>query len=137
MVRVALVVVGLALTIYAVADCVRTPAESMPARIPKAMWIILALLFFPIGSIAWIIVSRVSQAEENEGKIRRTVWSSSTPDTQHAGVHAPDDDPEFLWKLEKQIREERARRHAEDHDDDSATDREADEDDSESPNRDR
>ena len=33
--RIVLVVLVLALTLYALLDCARTPEESMPARMPK------------------------------------------------------------------------------------------------------
>ena len=35
----ALLVLVLALTIYSLLDCARTPEESMPARMPKLLWV--------------------------------------------------------------------------------------------------
>jgi len=63
----ALLVLVLALTIYSLLDCARTPEESMPARMPKLLWVALIAVITPIGPIAWIIVSRVKAAEERGG----------------------------------------------------------------------
>ena len=116
--RAVLMVLVLALTIYSLLDCARTSEESMPARMPKFLWITLIVLIAPIGSIAWIIVSRVKAAEERGGVVEPTVWSSKEG-TQFRRPErprpvAPDDDPEFLQRLERDIRR---RRRAEDRDD--------------------
>ncbi|WP_136193809.1 MULTISPECIES: PLD nuclease N-terminal domain-containing protein [Actinomyces] len=100
-----------ALALYAVIDCVRTPSGSMPARLPKPIWILIILLAAGVGPIAWIITSRVRAAEERGGEIERTVWSSK----EHVDLRlaerprpvAPDDDPEFLARLERDIRRRR------------------------------
>ena len=39
--RALLPVLVLAMTIYALLDCARTPEELMPARMPKVVWIVL------------------------------------------------------------------------------------------------
>ena len=106
--RIVLIVLVFALTLYALLDCARTPDESMPARMPKFLWIILIVLFPTIGPIAWIIVSRVKAAEERGGYVEPTVWSSKEGTSfrrpQRAQPMAPDDDPEFLRDLEQDIR---------------------------------
>lgn len=109
--RAVLYILALALTLYALLDCVRTPSENMPARLPKPMWILLILVMTVVGPIAWIITSRVRAAEERGGEIERTVWSSKESVDLHLAERprpvAPDDDPEFLAHLERDIR----RRH--------------------------
>ena len=106
--RIVLIVLVFALTLYALLDCARTPDESMPARMPKYLWITLVVLFPTIGPIAWIIVSRVKAAEERGGYVEPTVWSSREGTTfrrpQRPRPMAPDDDPEFLRDLEQDIR---------------------------------
>ncbi|WP_315583406.1 PLD nuclease N-terminal domain-containing protein [Actinomyces viscosus] len=106
--RIVLIVLVFALTLYALLDCARTPEESMPARMPKFLWITLIVLFPTIGPIAWIIVSRVKAAEERGGYVEPTVWSSKEGTTfrrpERARPVAPDDDPEFLRDLEQDIR---------------------------------
>lgn len=109
--RIVLIVLVFALTLYALLDCARTPDESMPARMPKYLWITLIVLFPTIGPIAWIIFSRVRAAEERGGYVEPTVWSSQEGTTfrrpQRARPTAPDDDPEFLRGLEQDIRRRR------------------------------
>ena len=96
----ALLVLVLALTIYSLLDCARTPEESMPARMPKLLWVALIAVITPIGPIAWII-----------GAVEPTVWSSKEGTTFHRAERprpvAPDDDPEFLRGLEQDIRRKR------------------------------
>ena len=109
--RIVLIVLVFALTLYALLDCARTPDESMPARMPKYLWITLVVLFPTVGPIAWIIFSRVRAAEERGGYVEPTVWSSQEGTTfrrpQRARPTAPDDDPEFLRGLEQDIRRRR------------------------------
>ncbi|SDN93056.1 Phospholipase_D-nuclease N-terminal [Actinomyces ruminicola] len=123
----------LALALYALIDCVRTPSENMPARLPKPMWILTILLIIGVGPIAWIITSRVRAAEERGGEIERTVWSSKERVDLHLAQRprpvAPDDDPEFLARLERDIR--RRRRDEREHD---APDQGDDHDSGEDPN---
>ena len=85
--RIVLIVLVFALTLYALLDCARTPDESMPARMPKYLWITLVVLFPTIGPIAWIIFSRVKAAEERGGYVEKaaTTASSSLRGCQHSG----------------------------------------------------
>ncbi|MDO4242157.1 MAG: PLD nuclease N-terminal domain-containing protein [Actinomyces sp.] len=112
--RIVLIVVVLALVLYSLLDCARTPEEDMPARIPKFVWIMLIVLFPTIGAIAWIITSRVKAAEERGGTVEPTVWSSREGTAfkrpERPRPVAPDDDPEFLRGLERDIRRRRADR---------------------------
>ena len=101
-------VLALALAIYALLDCARTPEESMPARMPKLLWIVIIVMVWFVGPIAWIIVSRVKAAEDRGGEVEPTLWSSKEGTTfrrpQRPRPMAPDDDPEFLRDLEQDIR---------------------------------
>ena len=109
--RAALIVLILALTIYSLLDCARTPEESMPARMPKLLWIVIIVMVTVIGPIAWIIVSRVKAAEDRDGAVEPTVWSSKDGTrfrrAERPRPVAPDDDPEFLRGLEQDIRRQR------------------------------
>ena len=109
--RAALIVLILALTIYSLLDCARTPEESMPARMPKLLWIVISVMVTVIGPIAWIIVSRVKAAEDRDGAVEPTVWSSKDGTrfrrAERPRPVAPDDDPEFLRGLEQDIRRKR------------------------------
>ena len=115
--RVALYVLAIALMIYSLIDCTRTPEEEMPARMPKMMWVAIIVLFNVVGSIAWIITSRVKAAEERGGTVEPTVWSSKNGVQFHRPEQtrpvAPDDDPEFLRQLEQELRRKRREQHGE------------------------
>ncbi|MBS5976569.1 MAG: PLDc_N domain-containing protein [Actinomyces urogenitalis] len=104
-------VLALALTLYALIDCARTSDEDMPARMPKMMWIILIVMVAVVGPVAWIIVSRVKAAEERGGYVEPTVWSSQEGTSfrrpQRPRPAAPDDDPEFLRRLDEDLRRQR------------------------------
>jgi len=110
----------IALALYALIDCVRTPEEDMPARMPKHLWITLILMFSTImlGPLAWIITSRVSAAEKRGGQLSGGLWSAEKGVDLHLSRHAstpaaPDDDPEFLRKLDEQVQAEKRRRQRE------------------------
>ena len=110
----------IALALYAIIDCVRTPEEDMPAHMPKHLWITLILMFSTImlGPLAWIITSRVSAAEKRGGQLSGGLWSAEKGVDLHLSRHAsapaaPDDDPEFLRKLDEQVQAEKRRRQRE------------------------
>lgn len=118
--RLFLMVFVIALALYALIDCVRTPEEDMPARMPKHLWITLILMFSTIilGPLAWIITSRVSAAEKRGGQLNGGLWSAEKGVDLHLSHHAsapaaPDDDPEFLRKLDEQVQAEKRRRQRE------------------------
>lgn len=120
-------ILWLALTLYALIDCIRTPKDNMPGKVPKILWILLILLLSPIGAIAWVIVSRVAAAEAKGGVIEPSIWSSEESVPLSFGrkpapkqPSAPDDDPEFLEEVSRKLREkqreeyERKKREKED-----------------------
>ncbi|UPZ30620.1 PLD nuclease N-terminal domain-containing protein [Streptomyces sp. LRE541] len=85
MLRVLMILVPLALSIYAFIDCITTDEKDV-RYIPKPLWAILVLLFPLVGSISWLIVGRV--------RTRRDVSPS-----RRGGWVAPDDNPDFLKSL--------------------------------------
>ncbi|MEW1797919.1 PLD nuclease N-terminal domain-containing protein [Streptomyces niveus] len=88
MLRVLMILVPLALSIYAFIDCITTDEKDV-RHIPKPVWAILVLLFPLVGSIAWLIVGRKPTAGIGSAGGRRGGWV------------APDDNPDFLKSLEK------------------------------------
>ncbi|MFC9651773.1 MULTISPECIES: PLD nuclease N-terminal domain-containing protein [unclassified Streptomyces] len=82
MLRVLMILVPLALSIYAFIDCITTDEKEI-RYLPKPIWAILVLLFPLVGSISWLIVGR-----ERTTAVRRG-----------GGWVAPDDNPEFLNSL--------------------------------------
>ncbi|MCS4483881.1 PLDc N-terminal domain-containing protein [Gleimia sp. 6138-11-ORH1] len=108
--RVLFLIFSVAITIFAVAEIASTrpdrfPSGQFPGGIPKAYWILFSIILPPFGGLAWLVISRVQLADENgfslgeifQGKKRASRSAS------HGDPVAPDDDPEFLWKLEKEL----------------------------------
>lgn len=114
--RVIPFILVLAVTIYAIIDCARTPKESLPGPIPKVIWLIGIILLAPLGGLVWIVVSRVSRAEA-QGEFKPTLWSSPDVSPEFQKFHrpdpedelqqeiqnAPDNDPEYLFRIEREI----------------------------------
>ncbi|MBH5336331.1 PLDc_N domain-containing protein [Streptomyces pactum] len=89
MLRVLMILVPLALSIYAFIDCITTDEQEV-RYIPKPIWAILILLFPVVGSVSWLIAGR-----------NRTPAGGSGPafGRRRGGWVAPDDNPEFLKSL--------------------------------------
>ncbi|MFJ6781862.1 PLD nuclease N-terminal domain-containing protein [Streptomyces yangpuensis] len=104
----------IALTIYAFIDCLNTPEEEVK-HLPKAMWVIIILLFSIVGPVVWLVAGkkRVAAGGGGRGPRGRTQWV------------APDDNPEFLKSLrEEQENKEREDRDRKDRDKDNGRDAE-------------
>ena len=108
MVRILFFVAMIALTIYAAADWHRTPEDEMPGKLPKATRLLIILFtatIAAIGPIVWLALRWVSRAEKKQ---------TGAPKAPQRPT-APDDDPQFLFRLERDIqrkrREEERRRH--------------------------
>jgi hypothetical protein len=85
--RVVLVLATLAITIYSVIDAIQTD-EKQVQYLPKLIWIVLILLFTPIGGIAWLVTGR-----------QRGPQSGRRGPNYPAAPRGPDDDPDFLRNL--------------------------------------
>ncbi|MER6528406.1 PLD nuclease N-terminal domain-containing protein [Streptomyces sp. NPDC001508] len=101
MLRLLMYLVPLALTIFALIDCLNTP-EDEARHLPKIAWVFVILLFWIVGPIAWLAA----------GKVRQPPVSGRTPSEWHRNHRfeqvAPDDNPEFLKSLaEENKRDER------------------------------
>ncbi|MGW3043236.1 PLD nuclease N-terminal domain-containing protein [Kitasatospora sp. NPDC001159] len=90
------IVLPLALWVWAFIDCLVTP-EDEAKHLPKPIWLIIVLLFPPLGPIAWLV------AGKQRGFLR--AGAAGGYPGQPAGAPrrgrplAPDDDPEFLASL--------------------------------------
>jgi hypothetical protein len=127
-----LVVVGL--MAYALAD-VWGSDEDERGGLPRWLWVLLIVLLPLLGAISWIVVrlaarrSGAGPSAPNSGPGggggNRPTPSPRSPrpgPRRPAGPVAPDDDPEFLWRLEqekrKREREARGSRDRDTQDDD-------------------
>ncbi|MDO5025426.1 MAG: PLDc N-terminal domain-containing protein [Trueperella sp.] len=122
MARVVLVLLGVSLTIFALIDCARTDRARIPARIPKYLWLILILILPVIGPLLWILFKNQDLFKTNKPVSAGDFLSNrGFPGKKKTdGPKAPDDDPDFLARLEAQNRrrayEERKRRAADEAD---------------------
>jgi hypothetical protein len=98
MARLLLVLADLALVIVALIDCLSVEEHEIRA-LPRFAWVLLILLFSPIGPIAWFVAGRPR---------RVTAGAADNPLVSPAPkrVLAPDDDPEFLGKMSARSRRE-------------------------------
>jgi hypothetical protein len=87
MVRLLPIFVFLALDIYAVIDAIQTDDDRVK-HLPKLIWILLILLFTPIGAVAWLVAGR----DRGQQSGRQRPFRPSPP-------RGPDDDPDFLRNL--------------------------------------
>ena len=100
MVRILFFVAMIALTVYAAADWHRTPEDEMPGKLPKAIWLLIILFtatIAAIGPIVWLALRWVSRAEKKQTRAPKAPKRPT----------APDDDPEFLFRLERDIQRKR------------------------------
>jgi hypothetical protein len=77
----------IALTIYAVVDCVQTDDRAVRG-LPKVAWVLLILILPLAGSIAWLVAGRPQRPRPGSG-----------PSHPPGAPRGPDDDPEFLRRL--------------------------------------
>ena len=109
MVRALPYIIPIALALFALIDLWRSdPVER--AQIHPAAWV--AIILLPVlGPIAWIVVSRSRRSRSGRsgtptsgrpgpaGQAGRRPTRASRP-----GPVPPDDDPDFLWRLEQEQR---------------------------------
>ena len=106
MLRLMVYVVPVALAIYALFDLYRSePSER--AGIRPLVWLAIIVLLPVVGPVAWIVVSRTLGAAGGGTPRRPTGPAPRTWPVRRPGPKAPDDDPDFLWRLEQERRRAR------------------------------
>ena len=91
MLRVLVPVALLAFTIYCVVDAVQTDDDRVRG-LPKALWLVMILLFPLVGGGAWLIAGRPTS-------ILETILGPRQKLGPPRGPVGPDDDPDFLREL--------------------------------------
>jgi hypothetical protein len=97
-------VLMLALWIFCVVDVMTTPDRAV-RNLPKLAWVFIVVLFFDLGSIAWLVAGRPWNVSTRDVTIR----TPGAPNRQRKAARrptSPDDDPEFLASLRTQAREQ-------------------------------
>jgi hypothetical protein len=95
MLRVLVYLLPIALAIFALVDCIQTD-EAHVRGIPKIGWILLIVLIWVVGPVAWLIGGKDRSQAGGSGAGRSYGIRPSQPS---ARPMAPDDDPEFLRQL--------------------------------------
>ncbi|MDD2859384.1 MAG: PLD nuclease N-terminal domain-containing protein [Candidatus Nanopelagicales bacterium] len=86
MIRVAGIIVLLAVYIWCMVDVLRSPRSTV-RNLPKGIWLMIVVLVPIIGGAFWIAFGRTSQTRTRRAR---------------RGPVAPDDDPRFLAKLDEE-----------------------------------
>ena len=97
----------LALDIFCVIDLIQTREDEV-RNLPKIVWLLLILLFPPVGAIAWLAAGRPQR-----GGGPRSAYERATPDYPEydrpgraAGL-TPESDEEFLRRVRERAEEQR------------------------------
>ncbi|MBC7631864.1 PLDc N-terminal domain-containing protein [Aeromicrobium sp.] len=90
MAKALVIVLGIALFVYAVFDLIATPAARVRI-LPKPLWFII-LLLAPIGPLLWLMFGRVKPSAP---PAPRTGGGWTPP----PGPLGPDDDPDYMRGL--------------------------------------
>lgn len=77
-------VLGVALSVYCLIDCVRADEDGIRG-LPKMVWVFVILLFPLAGGLGWLIAGRPARATH--------------PRSRPSRPRGPDDDPDFLRRL--------------------------------------
>lgn len=92
-----LLLLELALLAVALIDCLSTEGDEV-RNLPKVVWVLLILLFSPIGAIVWFVAGRPQRQAAGPGGQWRP--GSGFPESARPRRQgAPDDDPDFLNSL--------------------------------------
>ncbi|OLT54218.1 PLD nuclease N-terminal domain-containing protein [Cellulosimicrobium sp. CUA-896] len=104
MARVLLVLLAVGLAVYALVDLASSDDDER-GGIPKWLWVVLIVLLPFVGAIAWVLVKRSQRSASRYGAGGRPGAGRPGPGRRRrSGPVAPDDDPEFLWRLEQEQR---------------------------------
>lgn len=101
MARLIIALVAIAIWVFGIVDCVRTDQSQVPGRLAKPAWIALTVVLPVLGSILWIALS---------WPLKYPTGTISFGGSRGGGQArrndpvAPDDDPEFLSRLDAQNR---------------------------------
>ncbi|MEV7776605.1 PLD nuclease N-terminal domain-containing protein [Kitasatospora sp. NPDC086791] len=105
------IVLPLAFWVWAFVDCLTTPEDEVK-HLPKVVWVLIVLLFPPLGPIAWLIAGkrrgflRAATADGYPGY--PAADGPGHPAARGGRPLAPDDDPEFLASLKKDDKDHEA-----------------------------
>jgi Phospholipase_D-nuclease N-terminal len=108
-----ILILWIVLWIYAFVDAIM--ADPAKVRVmPKAVWVILILIFADFAGIPWLLFGRPkrdgSRAGGSATSVRRIGWQAggaAEPGPRRSAPLAPDDNPEFLRQLRSDIKRDK------------------------------
>lgn len=95
--RFLLVVAAFALHLYVLLDVLRSPGSEVRVM-PKGLWLVVSLVPV-VGPVGWLLAGRPAVGPSSEGGGPGGLTGGPRPGR---GPIAPDDDPEFLKRLDEQ-----------------------------------
>jgi hypothetical protein len=93
-----LFIAGLLFWLWAIFDAITTDTRQV-RTLPKILWIIVILVFFELGALAWFLLGRPRGGTATRGGPNGPRRNSFNRPPPKAGPVGPDDDPEFLRGL--------------------------------------
>ena len=95
MVRFILILIPVAITVYALIDAITAPRDDVRS-LPKALWIFLIVILWIGGAVLWFFFGRPQRSKGGD---------SGGGGAGQLRPQGPDDDPDFLadldWKKHK------------------------------------
>ena len=101
MVKVLLYVLPIAALLYGLLDLRRSEPYEREG-LPLWGWLALIVLLPVFGTVIWVAISTSRRRGRSSGPTGRPGPGGRRP----SGPAAPDDDPDFLWRLEQERRRE-------------------------------
>lgn len=105
--RVLITLFCIALVIYALIDCANADKQYFSARVPKIAWLALIVLLPLLGAVLWLLFKYKEVLRSNKPlsspDLNRS-FNFPRQSGKNSAPVAPDDDPEFLSRLEAQNR---------------------------------
>lgn len=92
MLRAILILIPVAITIYALIDAITAPRDEIRS-LPKWLWIFMIIFLWIGGAVLWFFFGRPNAASREGGSDNNGGGGSWPP-------QGPDDDPDFLSKLD-------------------------------------
>lgn len=120
MTRFLLYAIPFVVTIYALIDAIMTP-RSQVRGLPKALWLLLVVIIPFVGAVAWLLLGRPPRSRYQGGSGPGGGGGGGGPERpvgprppgrpgRRRGPSAPDDDPDFLRRLDEQAWQDKMRR---------------------------
>lgn len=106
MLRALVYIVPIGLAVFALFDLRRSEVGER-AGLHQAAWAAVIVLLPVVGPIVWLLVSRQTRASAPPGPSTRVPGGTGGRPGSTTGrgrPAAPDDDPDFLWRLEQERR---------------------------------